>query len=92
MELSERTIQILEAEGYTTIDEQQYAPDTTLPAVISPGRTTIVVTDGEITVSYLDIVRTLTTLNRITIPARVPYSISTGSAGCRLVVAEMNAD
>ena len=91
MELSERIIQTLEAEGYDSIDEQQHASDTTLSSVISSGKTTIVVTDGEITVTHSEIVRTLTTLDRITIPAQVPYAILVGPLGCQVVIGEMHS-
>ena len=90
MELSERTIQTLETEGYDSIDEQHHAPGTTLPMVTSPGTTAVCVTDGTITITYADTVRTLTTMQRITIPARVPYAVLVGPRGCQVVIGEMN--
>ena len=92
MELSERCIQTLETEGYNSIDEQQYAPGTILPTVIATSKTAIIVTDGTITVTYSDIVHTLNSSERITIPAQIPYSILVGGMRCQLVVGEMTVN
>lgn len=89
MELSERCIAILEAEGFNSIDEQYYAAYAILPIVTNPSKTALCVTEGTIVVTIRDSARPLAIGERITIPANTPYSVLVGPALCQLIVGEI---
>ena len=91
MELSERCIKTLEAEGYEFIDEQHHARGTILPVVTAATTTCLFVTEGSIILTYAGLVQSLTIGNQATIPPHTPYSIMVGKVGCQLVIGEMLA-
>ena len=72
MELSERIIATLESQGYTSIDEQQHAPDASPGPVSSDFSTTIHVTDGIVTVTHGGNAVVLHLGEQVTIPAHIP--------------------
>lgn len=88
MELSERIIATLEAEGCTGVCEEQLASGADLPTRSFPTPVTYFVTDGSIVVDHADASRTLTPLDRIDIEANIPHTITAGTNGCNYVVGE----
>lgn len=88
MELSERIIQTLENEGFTSVYEVSEVIGTVHKERISAGTMSIVVTDGSIEYAFAGNAGTLRTGNRLDIPACIPYYITAGPAGCNYVVGE----
>ena len=88
MELSERCIQTLEKEGFSTIYEDSESPNTTHETYSHKYKVAIFVTEGSLEVTINDKVKTLQAGGRIDIPANTPHSTVAGLNGCQLVIGE----
>ena len=90
MELSERIIAKLESQGYVSIDEQQYAPNSTFSPAPSVATNDIYITDGSAKVAFDGVVHELNLGEGITIPSHASYTLTAGPVGCRMVIGEKN--
>jgi len=88
MELSERYIQTLEKEGFTTVYEHQDPAGTTYSEHSHPGKIAILVTDGSITYDVAGEKKEVVAGGRLNIPATVPYSAAVGSSGWIGIIGE----
>ncbi len=88
MEFSERGIQTLEKEGFSSVSELVGSPDVvqSFPEALSP--VALLVTDGMLTVVYGSTTRHLQVGDRLDIPSSVPYVISAGPTGYQLIFGE----
>lgn len=80
MELSERIIQTLEAEGYE-VYEWQDKPGTNYPEHVNDTDVTFLVTDGSMVFNFSGEMKELSTRERLDIKAGIPYSIVVGPSG-----------
>jgi hypothetical protein len=88
MELSERIIATLEAEGCPSVYEETLGSYVTAPLHTPQTLTALVVTDGSIEVTFDNIPHILEPGNRLDIPADTTYSVIAGKTGCNYVVGE----
>lgn len=88
MELSERIIAKLESQGCISINEQQYAPNSTFSPAPPAIEIDIYITDGSAEVTFSGITHELHLGEDVTIPAHVPYTLNAGPSGCQVVVGE----
>lgn len=88
MELSERIIATLESQGYSSIDEQYYAPNTLISPVPSESTAVIYVTDGTAEIAVAGGSHFLSLGESVSVSPHVPYSITAGPNGCQLVIGE----
>jgi len=88
MELSERIIATLEAEGCSSVYEETLGAYATssLHTALTP--IVLVVTDGSIEVTFDNSPHIFEPGNRLDVPANTSYSIIAGKAGCNYVVGE----
>lgn len=89
MEFSERCIQTLENEGFSSVSEQSCGADTlpqSFPAAAAA--LAMIVTDGSLTVAHGSTSRILKVGDRLDIPAHIPYSITSGASGYQLIFGE----
>lgn len=90
MELSERCIQTLEKEGFSTIYEDSESSSATHKTYTHRYKVALFVTEGSLQVTINGVVKTLNAGDRINIPANTPHSTIAGSNGCQLVIGEMS--
>jgi len=88
MELSERCIQTLEKEGFTTIYEDSESPNTTYETHTHEYKVAVFVTEGSLEITVNDVVKILQAGGRADIPANAPHSTIAGPEGCQLVMGE----
>ena len=88
MQLSERYIQTLEKEGFTTAYEQQDPAGTVYPKHSHPGKVSIQVTDGSITYDLNGEKKEIVAGGRLNIPANAPYSAVVGPTGWIGIIGE----
>jgi hypothetical protein len=79
MEFSERCIATLEKEGFSSISEEVAA--FAEKDGLSQTSTSLVVTDGSLTVLYGGISHSVHVGDRLDIPAAAPYSLTAGPNG-----------
>lgn len=89
MELSERSIQSLEREGWRHIYEWSDTPGTEYPEDTHQDQVVIIVTEGSVAMCLRDQVTQLQAGDRLLIPPGVPHSAVVGPQGCQFVVGEM---
>jgi len=88
MELSERCIQTLEKEGWSSVYEWSEAPGTEYPEHSHQVHTAIIITEGSMSISMNGETKELQVGDRIEIPPHSVHSVVVGSAGCQFVVGE----
>jgi glyoxylate utilization-related uncharacterized protein len=88
MELSERCIQILEKEGFSSVYEESYSAGSLCSERRYENRVSIFVSEGLFTLSILGQTHSLQAGDRFNIPANTPHSAVVGPQGCQLVVGE----
>lgn len=88
MELSERIIQTLEKEGFSSVYEVSDAANLVHPERNTAAAVAIVVTDGSIMYSINGNSKTLGLGDRLDISRQTTYSATVGLAGCNYVVGE----
>jgi quercetin dioxygenase-like cupin family protein len=92
MELSERYIQKLEAEGFASVYEWQDEAGTIYPNHLHQGRVSLMVTDGSITFDFAGQKKELVANQRFDIPVGVPHSAMVGPKGWIVIVGEEIVD
>lgn len=80
MELSERLIQTLEAEGYE-VYEWQDEPNTSYPEQANETDVTFAVTDGTMVFNFSGAMKEIKPKERLDIKAGITYSILVGAEG-----------
>ena len=88
MELSERYIAQLEADGFSHIYEWQDAAGTVYPLHSHTGRVTLCLTDGSITLTVATTTHELVAPTVFEIPAGVPHRALIGPQGAIYIVGE----
>ena len=88
MELSERYIQTLEKEGFTTVYEQQDPAGTVITERSHSGIVCVIVTDGSITYDLNGEKKEIVAGGRVNIPANAPYSAVVGPTGWIGIIGE----
>lgn len=89
MELSERCIQTLEKEGFTSVYEWTDAPGIVYTEHIHQGPVTIFVTEGDVVLKIGNETKGLRAGDRLDVPVQTPHSAVVGPHGCQYVVGEM---
>ncbi len=88
MELSERYIQKLEDEGFTSVYEHQDPAGTVYEEHSHQGKVSIFVTDGSITFTVAGEKKEIVATKRLDIPANTPHSAVVGPAGWIGIIGE----
>lgn len=88
MELSERFIQKLEAEGFSSVYEWQDNPNEVYETHEHKGRVALFVTDGSITFDFLGEKKEVKAGERFDVPVGVPHSAIVGPQGAIMIVGE----
>lgn len=88
MELSERCIQKLEAEGFAHIFEWHDAPGTVYEEHAHQGKVALCVTDGLVTVMYDAKKHEVRAGERLDIPVGTPHTAVVGPKGAHFIVGE----
>ena len=88
MELSERHIQQLESEGYDSVYEWRDEPNTVHEAHAHSHHTTLIVTEGSMTVTIDDTATVCTVGDRYELPPHTKHSVTVGSEGCHYIIGE----
>ena len=90
MELSERSIQILEKEGFTYVSEWSDPAGTVYDAHVHHGPVAVFVTEGAITFQLATGPQTVRAGERIDIGPDIPHSATVGPNGWQCVVGAMH--
>lgn len=88
MELSERVIAKLESQGYSSIEEQQYAPGSSVSPAPLATTVTMYITDGSANITFGGVVCDLNLGESVIIQAPVAYTLTAGPAGCQITIGE----
>lgn len=88
MELSERCIQTLEKEGFSTIYEESEVAGTVHETHVHVYDVAIFVTEGVLEVKINGEKKELSAGDRINIPKNTPHSTLSGPSGCQYVIGE----
>ena len=88
MELSERFIRQLESEGYESVYEWQDKPEAIYEEHSHESKTSLYVTDGEVTFAVDGKEKKLKAGDRLDIPAGSLHSAVVGPKGCIMVIGE----
>ncbi|MCA9359055.1 hypothetical protein KC926_02520 [Candidatus Kaiserbacteria bacterium] len=89
MELSERYIQTLEKEGFTTVSEWQHGPNEVLVERRHADKVSYLVTDGSIEFLIDGQSNDVLPGQRVNIPSNTPYSAKVGAGGVIYIMGEM---
>lgn len=81
MELSERYIQTLEQEGYSSVEELQDKPDSDYADCLYASKVSFCLTDGLITITLPTGPIELIAPTRFDIPANTPFTAKVGPLG-----------
>ncbi len=88
MELSERYIQKLEAEGFASVYEWEDGAGTVYPEHSHKGKVSLLVTDGSIIFDFTGQKKELIANQRFDIPVGIPHSAVVGPKGWIVIVGE----
>jgi len=88
MELSERCIAQLEAEGFVHIYEWQDAPNSAFTDHQHSSPAALYVTEGTVIITQSGVTHALRTGDRLDIPSNTPYATAAGPTGCQYVLGE----
>ncbi len=88
MELSERFIQQLEKEGFSTVSEWQDEAGVVYPEHSHEEKIAFYVTDGSVTVEMRGVEKIINVGERIDVPPNVPHSVVVGNEGCIVIIGE----
>jgi quercetin dioxygenase-like cupin family protein len=89
MELSERCIQTLENEGFTSVYEESLVSGETFAVLESENKVSIFVTEGSLAVEVSGETKPLLPGDRFDFPPQLPHEVVAGQAGCQIVVGEL---
>lgn len=89
MELSERCIQTLEKEGFTSVYEWSDEPGVVYDEHQHQDRVTIFITEGSLAIEINGEIKNLLPGDRFDVPPQVPHRGVVGPSGCQYVVGEM---
>ncbi|MBY0309678.1 hypothetical protein K2Q16_00840 [Patescibacteria group bacterium] len=90
MELSERCIQTLENEGFSSVYEESRSPAEQFILPLSEKPITVMVTEGSLLIQEGNETKELLPGDRHDGVSPVPYPATAGPAGCQYVVGEMS--
>ncbi len=88
MELSERFIQKLEKEGFTSVYEWTDPARTEYPEHAHEGKVSLCITDGSITIDFEGIVKELKAGDRFDVPIGKLHTATVGPRGWIVIVGE----
>jgi len=86
MELSERCIKTLEAEGFASVYEWTDPARTEYPEHAHAGKVSLIVTDGSITLDFEGTIKVLKAGDRYDVPIGKPHNAIVGDRGWSVVV------
>jgi mannose-6-phosphate isomerase class I len=89
MELSERSIQTLEKEGFTSIYEESRTPGQVFYIKSTESPLVIFVTEGSLLISIGNEIKELLPGNRYNVPPNTSLVATAGTQGCQYVIGEM---
>jgi len=90
MELSERCIQILENEGFSTVYEESLAPGEVFEVAPSLHLITIFVTEGTLLTAGNHETKSLVPGERFDLPPQKAYAFTAGRVGAQCVVGDFS--
>lgn len=89
MELSERYIQTLEKEGFTSISEWQHEPGEILAERSHGDKASYLITDGSMKFVIDGLAKQISAGQRLNVPSSTPYSAEAGAEGVIYIMGEM---